>query len=654
MKPGKFLLLLCLLALSCGKHGPTPGADTPEKVADLGFAGTTYQLLVYSFADSDGDGTGDFNGIKNHLDYFETLGVSALWLSPIHPCDSYHGYDVTDYDSVNPAFGTEADFKSLVDAAAAKGIDIYLDFVLNHSGKGHPWFKDALANPSSPYRERYFLSSDPSSDVAAGRFASLTSSNSGEWTKVGSPRAAEGRFGVSLDVSSPGAPVVTVSETVQAEMSGSSSWNIYYWNDAEAKSVPFAENPDGSLSAVVDFTGYEGFLIRKFPNWDSGSKFGAPPGTASITPGTPLTLVPDGADINIVEPDYVYYHSCFSSWMPDLNYGPASSAEGSAAFDALAASAEKWLNMGVKGFRLDAVRHIYGGISAWDNASNQVFLKKWYERCNAAYAAQGNGDIFMVGEVFSEYNDAASPYSTYLAGLPSVFDFSFWWKLGNALNNGSGSSFTGSLLAQQKVFASSRSDAVASLKLSNHDEDRTGEVLGKSAAREKQAGAVLLTSQGKPFIYQGEELGYYGSKAGGDEYVRTPVNWDGGAWADKALGGKVISALKGAAFSVAAQSEDENSVLGVYRRFAMARVTQPALAKGVMSAYDKILPMNFAAWYMTAPDGERLLVVHNFSAQESGAELPVSLKNIIVSLGGVSARDGKIIFGGNSSAVFKI
>ena len=72
-----------------------------KKRADI-----TYQLLVYSFADSDGDGTGDFNGLIGKLDYLHALGVKALWLSPIHPAMSYHGYDVTDYTTVNPAYAS--------------------------------------------------------------------------------------------------------------------------------------------------------------------------------------------------------------------------------------------------------------------------------------------------------------------------------------------------------------------------------------------------------------------------------------------------------------------------------------------------------------------------------------------------------------------
>ena len=110
---------------------------------------TTYQLLIYSFADSNGDGIGDFKGIQNKLDYLDGLGVTGIWMSPAHPSDSYHAYDVTDYYAVNPLYGTEQDFKNLIDAAHARGIKIYMDYVLNHSGKGNAWFKQALADRST-------------------------------------------------------------------------------------------------------------------------------------------------------------------------------------------------------------------------------------------------------------------------------------------------------------------------------------------------------------------------------------------------------------------------------------------------------------------------------------------------------------------------
>ncbi|MEJ5225675.1 MAG: alpha-amylase family glycosyl hydrolase, partial [Anaerolineales bacterium] len=107
------------------------------------------------FNDSDGDGIGDFNGITQKLDYLASLGINALWLMPINPATSYHGYDVTNYYAVNPEYGSMEDFQTLLSEAHQRGIRIILDLVLNHTSVEHPWFVDANGNPDSPYRGWY-------------------------------------------------------------------------------------------------------------------------------------------------------------------------------------------------------------------------------------------------------------------------------------------------------------------------------------------------------------------------------------------------------------------------------------------------------------------------------------------------------------------
>lgn len=117
-----------------------------------------YEIFVRSFQDSDGDGIGDLRGLTERLEYLGALGVDGIWLMPIHPSPSYHGYDVTDYTAVNPDYGTLEDFDALVAAAAARGIEIVLDFVPNHTSRFHPWFL-AAANGDPAYRD-YYLWSD--------------------------------------------------------------------------------------------------------------------------------------------------------------------------------------------------------------------------------------------------------------------------------------------------------------------------------------------------------------------------------------------------------------------------------------------------------------------------------------------------------------
>ena len=129
---------------------PAGAAPLPRQPS----SGVYYEIFVRSFADSNGDGVGDLNGITQRLDYLKWLGVSGLWLTPIYPSPSYHGYDVTNYFAVNPQLGTMADFHRLLREAHARGIKVLIDMVLNHTSDRNPWFRHAL-NLKSPYHAWY-------------------------------------------------------------------------------------------------------------------------------------------------------------------------------------------------------------------------------------------------------------------------------------------------------------------------------------------------------------------------------------------------------------------------------------------------------------------------------------------------------------------
>ncbi|HQY25672.1 MAG TPA: alpha-amylase family glycosyl hydrolase [Thermoflexales bacterium] len=138
---------------------PRPVIKAPAWFNDV----VGYQIFPRSFQDSDGNGIGDLKGIEQKLDYIQALGVGVIWLTPFYPSASYHGYDVGDYFSVNPQLGTLDDFKSLAKAAHARGIKLIVDYVANHSGDTHPYFKDAYKNPKSKYSTWYQFNSDNSS-----------------------------------------------------------------------------------------------------------------------------------------------------------------------------------------------------------------------------------------------------------------------------------------------------------------------------------------------------------------------------------------------------------------------------------------------------------------------------------------------------------
>ena len=101
---------------------------------------TWYEIFVYSFCDSNGDGIGDLNGVISKLDYLESLGINGIWLMPINPSNSYHKYDVYDYFDIDPQYGTMYDFENLLAECEARGIKVIMDLVINHSSNQHEWF----------------------------------------------------------------------------------------------------------------------------------------------------------------------------------------------------------------------------------------------------------------------------------------------------------------------------------------------------------------------------------------------------------------------------------------------------------------------------------------------------------------------------------
>src|SRR5437762_279965 len=116
-----------------------------------------YEVYPRSFADSDGDGTGDLPGLTDHLPYLSDLGIDAIWLTPFYRSPMIDGgYDIADHRDVDPLFGTLTDFDKLLSRAHELGIRLIVDIVPNHSSAAHPWFTAALAAPSgSPVRERH-------------------------------------------------------------------------------------------------------------------------------------------------------------------------------------------------------------------------------------------------------------------------------------------------------------------------------------------------------------------------------------------------------------------------------------------------------------------------------------------------------------------
>ncbi len=188
------LLLALILLVGCTNTPDTTapensGADlesavqTEQALAQIKTLGTSpddnyrtwYEIFVYSFCDSDGDGIGDLQGVISKLDYLQELGINGIWFMPIHPSQSYHKYDVRDYYDIDPQYGTMADMEQLLAECAERDIHVITDLVLNHTGNDHEWFVTAVdylktlpagaePNPEEcKYVDYYFFGKEPDS-----------------------------------------------------------------------------------------------------------------------------------------------------------------------------------------------------------------------------------------------------------------------------------------------------------------------------------------------------------------------------------------------------------------------------------------------------------------------------------------------------------
>jgi glycosidase len=125
-----------------------------------------YSVFVQSFYDSNGDGIGDIRGLTSKLDYLKELGIQGLWLLPVHPSPTYHKYDVSDYYSIHPDYGTLSDYKEFIEAAHQRNMVVLLDLVINHTSIRNKWFEDACRNPKGQYRDYYIWSDNPADFTA--------------------------------------------------------------------------------------------------------------------------------------------------------------------------------------------------------------------------------------------------------------------------------------------------------------------------------------------------------------------------------------------------------------------------------------------------------------------------------------------------------
>ncbi len=471
---------------------------------------TYYELFVYSFYDSDGDGIGDLQGVLEKLDYLNDgddatdtdLGINGIWLMPVMPSTTYHKYDTTDYEDIDPQYGTLEDFKELLAACHERGIRVILDLAMNHSSSRHSWFLQATE----------YL-----------------------------------------------------------------------------KSLPEGAEPDATECPYVDY--------YHFSREAQG-------GYAQV----------NGTDW--------YYEARFWDGMPDLNL------QSEAVRREFEQVADFWLDLGVDGFRLDAVKEYVTG-STEDN----VEILSWF----ADYVHGKNSENYLVCECWTDQNTYAQYYKS---GVDSMFDFTFADKSGIIANvvNGkaSAASYAKNLEAEQTLYAQYNADYINAPFYTNHDMGRsTGYYAGEnSAAQTKMGNALNLLMNGNAFLYYGEELGMKGS--GKDENKRAPMYWSKDSSAEGMCKGPAdMEDFQMKFDSLKEQQEDPDSIYNYVKQVIKIRNQNPAIARGTTTYLEQYSGEQCFALTRSIGDSEdgTLLLLGNTSAE------PVTIDLTGLAVGETPAED---------------
>lgn len=306
------------------------------------------------------------------------------------------------------------------------------------------------------------------------------------------------------------------------------------------------------------------------------------------------------------EKNRAYYAAVFWEGMPDLNYDePAVREE-------MKKVAKFWLDLGVDGYRFDAVPHIYDrgevAISEADSVTekNYVFWQEMIDYCRSI-----KPECYVVGEVWYDSEIRAD----YVPQVGSVFHFNMVDNIASAIKNQSVEELTEAIKEDLELLKEKNENYIDAVFLTNHDMNRVGSLMNGNTEQLKQAAAMYLTMEGIPFIYYGEELGMEGKKP--DEQLRTPFLWGAG---DSALTTWQTSKYNGEVASQPEQAEDGDSLLSFYRRLIRLRTGNDAFLSGratiLESGTDTV-----AAWEM-ASEQQRLVVAHNVGSSTENITVP--------------------------------
>ncbi len=506
---------------------PTPRSADPLWYKDAVF----YQLHVKSFADSNGDGIGDFAGLTAKLDHLASLGVDCLWLQPMYPSPfKDDGYDISDYTSIHPGYGTLQDFEHFLSQAHARGLRVIIELVLNHTSDQHAWFQEARSSPDSRRRD----------------------------------------------------------------------W--YVWSDTDDR--------------------YRGvriiFIDTELSNWawDPVSK--------------------------------AYYWHRFFSHQPDLNY------DNPAVREEIWEVMKFWLNLGVDGFRVDAVPYLVEreGTSCENLPETHAVLKELRARLDAHFTGKvllaeanmwpedvrpyfGDGDEFhmsfhfpIMPRMFMAVRlEDRKPLIDIIERTPNIPDSCQW---GIFLRNHD--ELTLEMVTdveRQYMWDEYAKDPRARINLGIRR--RLAPLVEGDRRRIELMSGLLMSLPGSPILYYGDEIGmgdnvYLGDRNG----VRTPMQWNGGVNAGfsaadpESLWLPVISnAVYGyQSVNVDAQQRNPTSLLNWTRRLIEVRRSTRVFGRGTI---EFLKPDNHRVLAFTRTLGrDTVLVVSNLAGTAQVAELDLS------------------------------
>ncbi|MEL6193176.1 MAG: alpha-amylase family glycosyl hydrolase, partial [Bacteroidota bacterium] len=288
------------------------------------------------------------------------------------------------------------------------------------------------------------------------------------------------------------------------------------------------------------------------------------------------------------------YYGFFWKAMPDLNlYHPPLRQE-------IMEIGKFWLDKGVDGFRLDAVKFLNREENVADNVA---FLKEFTDSMKTV-----NEEVYIVGEVW----DSASAIAPYLGGIPSAFNFDLATAMVTAAKTGKDSlKIVETWQRIQEQYQAHSQDYYDATFLTNHDMDRIGSEVKGNTNRMKVAASLLLTLPGTPFIYYGEELGMLGKKP--DEQIREPFLWTAEAEdPDYAKWEEVQYNSPDQLVPLSQQTKEDSSLYHHYKKLIKLRKDHKALLEGTLLPYSKEVQPQLIAFYRTI-EAEKLLVIHNLS-----------------------------------------